>query len=109
MPPLLRRLLLAVLALTLLLSGAVAWWLHRPLPLASAPLELEIEPGTLPRGVAEAAVKAGVLTHPALLYQWFRWSGQARDIKAGNYELEAGITPRGLLRSSRVAKSRCRR
>ncbi|MFM8608867.1 MAG: endolytic transglycosylase MltG [Burkholderiaceae bacterium] len=98
MPLLLRRLLLAALALTLPLSGTVAWWLHRPLQLASAPLELEIEPGTRPRGVAEAAVKAGVRTHPALLYQWFRWSGAARDIKAGNYELEASITPRGLLR-----------
>jgi UPF0755 protein len=32
-----------------------------------------------------------------LLYQWFRWSGQARRIRAGSYEVEAGITPRLLL------------
>ncbi len=35
--------------------------------------------------------------NPTLLYWWFRLSGQARDIKAGSYELEAGITPHRLL------------
>jgi UPF0755 protein len=38
-----------------------------------------------------------VQVHPELLYQWFRWSGQARRIRAGSYEVEAGITPRLLL------------
>lgn len=79
-------------------AAATGWWLNRPLELASTPLELAIEPGTLPRGVAETAVRSGVRTQSWLLYQWFRWSGQAREIKAGNYELEAGITPVGLLR-----------
>ena len=42
-------------------------------------------------------MRAGVLTEPAALYQWFRWSGQARRIRAGSYELESGVTPRSLL------------
>jgi UPF0755 protein len=32
------------------------------------------------------------------LYWWFRLSGQARQIKAGSYELERGISPISLLR-----------
>jgi UPF0755 protein len=41
--------------------------------------------------------QAGVTVNPALLYWWFRLSGQARQIKAGNYELERGTTPISLL------------
>ncbi len=78
-------------------AAAAAWWLQRPLPLAAPAVELSIEPGTTPRDVASGWVAAGVRTHPELLYQWFRWSGQARRIRAGSYEVEAGITPRRLL------------
>lgn len=60
-------------------------------------LELEVEPGTTPRGVARDAVAAGVRTDARLLYAWFRLSGQDRLIKAGNYEIPAGTSPHGLL------------
>ena len=60
-------------------------------------LELEIEPGTTPRGVARDVVAAGVHTDARLLYAWFRLSGQDRLIKAGNYEIPAGTSPHGLL------------
>ena len=81
------------------LGGAAAWWLHQPLALALAhePLELEIEHGTTPRGVARAVVAAGVRVDAQLLYAWFRVSGQDRQIKAGNYEIAAGTTPYSLL------------
>jgi UPF0755 protein len=82
-----------VLAVTV----AVAWWLHRPLDLAAASVELSIESGTSPREVARGWVDAGVQTSPRLLYEWFRWSGQARRIRAGSYEIETGATPRSLL------------
>jgi UPF0755 protein len=87
-----------VAALAALAGGGWAyWWVNQPMALASPTLDLSIEPGTLPRGVAQAVVDAGVDTQPDLLYWWFRASGQARAIKAGSYELEAGITPRRLL------------
>ena len=79
------------------LGGAAAWWLHQPLALAHEPLELEIEHGTTPRGVARAVVAAGVRVDAQLLYAWFRVSGQDRQIKAGNYEIAAGTTPYSLL------------
>ena len=81
----------------LAVAAGVAWWLHRPLDLAAASVELSIESGTSPREVARGWVDAGVQTSPRLLYEWFRWSGQARRIRAGSYEIETGATPRSLL------------
>src|SRR4051794_23345177 len=81
-------------------AGAAGWgwgWLNQPLKLRSATVDLSIEPGTLPRGVAQAVHDSGVDVDPRLLYGWFRISGQGRQIKAGSYELEAGITPDTLL------------
>ena len=97
-----RRLLILLVLIALAAAGAAYWWLHAPLSLragtaADPTLELEIEPGTTPRGVAIAAVKAGVQTDPRLLYYWFRVSGQDRQIKAGNYEIPVGTTPYELL------------
>ena len=92
------RVLLILLLLAVAGSAAaVWWWLQRPLPLAAATVELSIEPGTSPHEVAQAWVRAGVMTDPRLLYQWFRISGDARRIRAGSYELEPGVTPRSLL------------
>ncbi len=93
----LRRLLLILVLASLALAGAGAWWLQRPLPLASATIELDIEPGTLPRDVAQAWVQAGVGAPAWLLYEWFRWSGESRRIRAGSYELARGATPVTLL------------
>lgn len=89
-------LLPAVLALGA--AAAVYLWLDRPLRLAAAAVEVSIEPGDSPRSVARNWVRAGVQTHPEFLYQWFRWSGQAPRIRAGSYRIEAGTTPRQLLR-----------
>ena len=91
------RALLVMIAAVLMVVGLVAWWLNRPLPLAQAHVELSIEPGTSPRDVAQAWVQAGVQADPRLLYEWFRWSGDARRIRAGSYEIDADTTPRRLL------------
>ncbi|MBW7832954.1 MAG: endolytic transglycosylase MltG [Simplicispira suum] len=86
-----------MLLLVLALAGAAWWWLHAPLPMGDAPIELAIEPGTSPRGVARDVQAAGVQTDARLLYWWFRLSGQSRLIRAGNYEISPGSTPRSLL------------
>jgi UPF0755 protein len=97
----LRRLFFSLFLLVLLAAGAAAgaawWWLQQPLPLASGSVEVSIEPKTSPREVANAWVQAGVQADPVLLYEWFRWSGQAKKIRAGSYQIGTGITPRGLL------------
>lgn len=92
------RRVFAVLLLTLLAAAAAAgWWLNRPLDLAAESVELSIEPGTPPREIAQAWVQSGVQASPLLLYEWFRWSGQARKIRAGSYEIGRGVTPVALL------------
>ena len=92
---------LSLLGLPLLLCAATAFfawkWVDRPLTLGAPTAELSIEMGTTPREVAQAWVDAGVRTSPDFLYAWIRWSGQARRIRAGSYEVETGITPRRLL------------
>jgi UPF0755 protein len=87
----------ALLVLCALAAASVWWWLDRPLALSSPAVELSIEPGNTPRDVANGWVAAGVQVNPEWLYQWFRWSGQSRRIRAGSYEVETGITPRLLL------------
>lgn len=91
------RALIFLLLLAALAAGGAWWWLNQPLQLSEPNLELEIEPGTTPRGVAQNVVKAGVRTDARLLYVWFRLSGKDRAIKAGNYELSTGLTPYVLL------------
>jgi UPF0755 protein len=78
-------------------AGAAWWWLGQPLPLKQASVEVSIEPGATPREVAQAWVDAGIQTSPRLLYEWFRFSGHARRIRAGSYEVSEGVTPRTLL------------
>lgn len=92
-----RALLLIVLLAALGVVGAGGWWLHHPLPLAEPVVELSIEAGSTPKEVARGWAGAGVQTPPWLLYQWFRLSGQSRQIRAGSYELNQGATPRDLL------------
>jgi UPF0755 protein len=98
----LLKLLLALVILGLGAAAAAAWWLQRPLQMpdavsAEAPLEVTIAPGASARAVADTLVKAGVQTPSALLYAWFRLSGDSRKIKAGSYELAPGTTPASLL------------
>lgn len=87
-----------VLALALAVAGAAYVWANQPFELASATVDLSIEPGTSGRDIAAAVVDAGVPVNPTLLYAWFRLSGESRLIRAGSYELDRSTTPRSLLR-----------
>jgi UPF0755 protein len=92
------RLILAILlAAALGLGYGVYAWVNGSLQLATPSVDLSVEPGSNPREVALQVQQAGVDINPGLLYWWFRLSGQARQIKAGSYELERGTTPASLL------------
>ena len=93
-----RRVFLSLVLMLAMGAGLCAWWLNRDLAMGIGTVDLSIDPGTSVRGVAQAVQAAGVDVEPALLYWWFRLSGQARQIKAGSYELERGATPVTLLR-----------
>ena len=95
------KLLIFVVLAFGLSAGVVLWWLHTPmlltLPADAAVIDLEVEPGTRAAQIAEEVVAGGVRSNVLLLQLWFRLSGQARQIKAGSYEIRPGTTPRGLL------------
>lgn len=92
-----KRLFLLLVVLAAAAGGAVVWWLQQPLTLAHDDVEVSIEPGTPVREIVRLWHDAGVQTRPELLYQWFRWSGQAKRIRAGSYLVSQGATPRTLL------------
>ena len=94
---LLRQLLLLVLLIAGAAAGTALWWINQPLSLTADAVELSVEQRNTPRDVASGWVQAGVQTSPMFLYEWFRWSGDARKIKAGSYEILRGTTPRELL------------
>lgn len=90
--------LFLLISLLLLGSGAyVLWWLYEPLKLPAPTVDLSVEPGATPRTIAKAIADTGTRVNPDMLYLWFRFSGQDRQIRAGSYELEHGVTPRTLL------------
>ncbi len=93
-----RRILLLFVFLALTLGGVAAWWLNTPLSMSGDSVDVSIDPRTSAQTVAQVVVRAGVDTSPQLLYAWFRLSGDARQIRAGSYEIERGTTPRSLLR-----------
>ena len=99
----LKTLFLLGLLAALGLAGAGWWWLQQPLALRTSPVDLSIEPGTVPRAVAQAVHDAGVDVNPDLLYAWFRVSGQDRQIRAGSHELLHEACARDLLRASALA------
>ena len=94
----LKKIILFFLAVGLLLAASLAYWALRPLPLTSTTVDLSIEPQTSVRGMAQAAVSAGVDVEPSLLYWFFRLSGQSRNLRAGSYEISQGQTAFDLLR-----------
>ncbi len=94
--------MLGALAGLLLLAAAVAaWWawqwIDTPIDLAKPRALVTVEAGSSARAVAQQWTDAGLQVHPRLLYEWFRWSGQARALRAGSYEANQPITPRRLL------------
>jgi len=93
----LSRLFLLLAVLCAAAAGAGAWWLQHPLTLARDDVEVSIEPGTPVREIVRLWHAAGVEGRPELMYQWFRWSGAARRIRAGSYLVRPGATPRSLL------------
>jgi UPF0755 protein len=94
--------ILAGLVLVSLLAavGAEIWLNLRSLdqPLrVTAPLTFKVPAGSRLSQVAGALAARGVLARPRTLVLYARWKGTASAIKAGEYEIGAGMTPRSLL------------
>ena len=97
---------LRILAVTVLLLAAIgtggavflSGWRSIDAPLSvSAPFRFKVAPGSRLRRVAGELAAAGVVPQPRSWVLYARWKGLASSIKAGEYEIEPGATPRSLL------------
>jgi UPF0755 protein len=79
---------------------AAAWCIRYPLhelPLRASPLQFSVSPGSSLRSASHQMVEAGVLRSALPFEILTRLFGDPRNIKAGNYEVERGLTPLELI------------
>jgi len=87
-------LLLALAAL----GGAFFWHVSSPIALKSDTVEFHVAPGSGLRAAAGDIAASGVGVEPWVLVVLGRGLGVDKAIKAGSYEVSAGITPLELVR-----------
>ena len=95
----LLRWLAVVLLLAVLAIGAGLFansTLDAALPVSTA-VRYKVPVGASFAHVANDLAAQGVVPHPKLWALYARWSGRAAAVKAGEYEITPGITPRELL------------
>lgn len=94
----LSRIAGVLFALAILAAAAGIWLiLETPLSLPAKGLLVTIPAGAAARDVAQQLNREHVLAHPELWALYARLSGRAGRIKQGEYRLEHGLTPAGLL------------
>ncbi len=91
----------ALLLLALLAIAAAAGWmavrsLDAPLQV-TAPLRFKVSAGASFARVAAELAAQGVIAQPKVWVLLARWKGLAQAVKAGEYEIQPGTTPRELL------------
>jgi UPF0755 protein len=97
------RVLVLTLALVALIAGGAGGYLYvrqqlaEPMHLPDGELLLEVRPGDSLRTVAGRLQATGVLPRKEALLLFGRWTGAAARIKAGEYAIAPGTTPRSLL------------
>ena len=91
------RMVSLLLLAAVLLAAASAWWVFRPLPLNTSTVDISIEPGQSVKTIASNAAQSGVDVSPSVLFYFFKISGQSRQIRAGSYEINQGLSAYGLL------------
>jgi hypothetical protein len=95
------RFALNTIGTLLVVGGAVAafagWRLAQPLALPASPVVFDVRPGQTLKTVARELAADKVLDAAWPLVALARLRGVDRAIKAGNYEIEQGVTLPGLL------------
>ena len=99
-----RRVLRTLVLLIILgaaAAGAIAWWgnkwLQQPIAGLQERTTFEVPRGASTRSVATALNERGLLDRPQVWVVWSRLTRSDSALKAGEYELQPGLTPRGLL------------
>ena len=96
----LRALALSCVVLLGVAAGGVVWVgvrsLDQPLRLA-APLRFKVAPGASFARVVASLASQGLVPQPRAWVLYARWKRVASAVKAGEYEVQPGTTPRQLL------------
>ena len=86
------RLAVVLVVVAAAAAGAMGWWIRQPLPLPVSPFGFDVKPGASLKSVARELAGAGILPMEFPLVALARFKDVDRSIKAGNYEIVAGIT-----------------
>ncbi len=95
-----KALLIGVTLIALLIAGGTALQAVRSLDETlnvAAPLRFKVPIGARFSRVAAELGREGIVAEPRVWVLYARWKGLASGIKAGEYEIEPGMTPRTLL------------
>jgi UPF0755 protein len=84
--------------LALVCAGVSAWYPFHRLPLKEPTVQFGISTGSSLRSATQQMVEAGVLSAALPFEILTRVLGNPKNIKAGNYEVEQGVTPLELMR-----------
>jgi len=91
------RILAVLIVLGLLAAGGLVWWsygwLHAPLAGLREPATYEVPRGATLRSVARELDQRGILDQPQVWIVAARLMQRAGTLKAGEYELQPGLTP----------------
>jgi UPF0755 protein len=97
----LLRILAILIVLGALAVGGLAWWgnewLQQPIAGLRERTTFEVPRGVHMRSVATALEARGLLDQPEVWIVWSRLMRRDSALKAGEYELQPGLTPKGLL------------
>jgi UPF0755 protein len=97
----LAKVALGLLLLASIAAGAAMWWarqwLHTPIASLQASTIFEIAKGSSLRVVATDLHQLGLLDQPQVWVGWARLTRRSGGLKAGEYALQSGLTPRQLL------------
>lgn len=97
MAKLLKRFIRIVFLGTVLFSAWVGYRVSKPVELPTVPYEFSIEQGSSVKTIASQLSNAGVLPDAWSFVLLSRLMGVATSLKAGDYEITAGISPYQLL------------
>lgn len=96
----LRIIVLLALVGTLTVAAAAWWskrWLDTPTATLTGATLIEVPRGASLRSIAASLHQRGVLEHPQIWVAWGRLTGRAGKLKAGEYQLQPGVSPAGIL------------
>jgi UPF0755 protein len=92
-----KRLLILLLFMVVLLSGAAVFYATHPRDISPLPFDFSLKPGSSLKSAAHQMQQAGVISEEWMFVWLARILGKSTQIKPGNYQLEHPATPLQLL------------